>query len=116
MTTSVMEKTVRGDAKTVVCDVALKDLVPNKGMIIVRKDPQPTETKGGIILPSSAIHEQTIATVLAVPPDCVLHVGDKVVFRRGAGVPLKFVDESDVEVLRFENCADDDVLCWKHRA
>lgn len=112
MATATLEKAVQGDGKGVVCDVDVGSLVPNRGMIIVRKEPQPTMTKGGVHLPDSAIHEQCIAKVLAVHEGCVLAVGQRVVFRRGAGVPLKFIGEDDVLVLQFANSHEDDVLAW----
>jgi co-chaperonin GroES (HSP10) len=71
-----------------------------------------TETKKGIILPDSAIGMPTWAVVAAVPNDgeCPVEVGDRVVFREGAGTPVSFQDRKDLILLQYTDEADSEIM------
>ena len=93
-------------------EVELSKLVPNHGMIIVRKERR--QKVGRIELPDSVQQPMQVGTAIAVYDECKIEVGRKVVFRKGAGTDLDFMGLSDITVLMYsgKDPAMDDVICF----
>lgn len=106
-----------------------EDFRPCPGTVLVVTPPPITTTKKGIILPDSAIGMPTWGIVAAIPgiprreedgyppdcedgpePRCPVQVGDRVVFREGAGTPVAFQDRKDLLLLQYTAEADSEIM------
>ncbi len=83
-------------------------LVPIGDRVVIKKIDMEEKTKGGIVLPSSAKEQPSMAEVLAIGADIlnddkkkdVLAVGDRVIFSKYAGTEVN-VDGDEQTVVKF---------------
>ena len=90
----------------------VEEFRPCIGTVLVVTPPPRTKTKGGLTLPESAIGMPTWGVVASVPLDCdcPVNIGDKVVFREGAGTAVAFNDRKDLLLLQYTDEADSEIL------
>lgn len=90
------------------------NIIPHASHVVIRRDPAPQSSAGGIVLPEHAKEKPKEGTVIAVGPGKILErgrqqvmqlaVGDRVLFTSHAGTDLR-VAGTDLVVME-----EDDVL------
>lgn len=74
--------------------MAKKKLTPYGDRILVRPEDKLEKTAGGIIIPDMVVQKPSQGVVATVGEGCVFtKIGDKVMFSKDAGIPLKVENE-----------------------
>lgn len=77
-------------------------LVPSPGQVIVERDTPETQTKGGIIIPTTAQGKPNTGVILKVPPTCSdFPVGLRILFPEYEGIDVN-VNERALTILRTD--------------
>lgn len=85
---------------------------PLKGTILVVLAPEITRV-GSIDLPSASQERPNYARVAAIPPDdsdCPVDIGDIVVFREHAAVPIGFGEREDLALMNYCEGMESDIM------
>ena len=92
-----------------VVDCGTEIITPLRANVLVRPDPPPDKTAGGLLLPDTVKTRSQRGTVLAIGPDCRgVHVGDRVLFTYWSAIHL---DLNGVEHFLYR---EDEILGLLH--